>query len=450
MRNIQKNSYARRIVLAGAVALTTITGSLGVAFQPAGATTAASATGTISTYATLPSPHDGYYSLTGDPSGNLYAVDENTCAVVKIDASTQASTTISTNPDWCSPNEEVYNLTYAVLNGTPTLVIADYGNSAIDEVPASGGQVVKVGYEYAPAGFAYDASTDTLYIADDGTGNAPLWKITSFSSCTHSSQCNATQITTTGLRNALGLFLKGSTLYTEAHGESSLLASVPTSGGTWTVNYDNVGSQDLYGNPSGDPWGNIYYVDFHNNALRILPAGQSSSSVLTLSGSPALYAPYAGPVYFNGALYLVSYDSATFDSSIVKITLPVPPNAPTNVTASAGNASATVSWTASSGATTYTVTASPGGATCAATAPATTCTVTGLTNGTAYTFTVTATNANGTSDPSTASTTVTPMAPANDASLAKTGAPLQSTIFLGFGALVLGAVLVSRRRRVIS
>ena len=80
------------------------------------------------------------------------------------------------------------------------------------------------------------------------------------------------------------------------------------------------------------------------------------------------------------------------------------PNAPTGVTATSNaNAQSVVSWTApfNGGATItkYTVTSS-GGQTCTSTTPtpaATTCTVTGLTNGTSYTFTVTATNVDGTS-----------------------------------------------------
>ncbi len=101
--------------------------------------------------------------------------------------------------------------------------------------------------------------------------------------------------------------------------------------------------------------------------------------------------------------------TSTMDgTSVVATTVPSPP---TNVSAIQGNLLATVSWTApasdgGSPITEYTVISSLGGIT--ATTTATSLTVTGLTNGTAYTFTVTATNSNGTSLPSDASNSVTP------------------------------------------
>jgi len=70
------------------------------------------------------------------------------------------------------------------------------------------------------------------------------------------------------------------------------------------------------------------------------------------------------------------------------------PGAPTGVSGTPGNASATVTWVAAAGngspITGYTVTSSPGGQTC--TSSGLSCTVSGLTNGQSYTFTVSATN----------------------------------------------------------
>ncbi|HEX6039444.1 glycosyl hydrolase family 18 protein [Longimicrobium sp.] len=92
---------------------------------------------------------------------------------------------------------------------------------------------------------------------------------------------------------------------------------------------------------------------------------------------------------------------------------PGPPDAPTNVQATAGNAQATVSWTApartgGSPLRRFRVTAAPGGATVTVDAPAAVAVVGGLANGTAYTFTVVAVTDAGESAASAPSAAVTP------------------------------------------
>jgi len=104
-------------------------------------------------------------------------------------------------------------------------------------------------------------------------------------------------------------------------------------------------------------------------------------------------------------------------NSVTPVAPSTAPGAPTIGTAYAGTAQAVVTFTApvsngGSPITGYTVTSVPGGLT--ATGTASPITVTGLTNGTAYTFTVTATNAISTGVASSASNSVTPLAPITD------------------------------------
>ncbi|WP_433046989.1 fibronectin type III domain-containing protein [Dactylosporangium sp. CS-033363] len=135
----------------------------------------------------------------------------------------------------------------------------------------------------------------------------------------------------------------------------------------------------------------------------------------------------------NGTAYQVSVVAngvgLTGDSiaSVAANVQPGPPDAPTAVTATAGSGAATVSWTAPAtaraGVSSYAVTASPGGATC--TTATTTCSVPGLSSGTAYTFTVVATGPGGTSPASAPSPSMVPGPP---------GAPTGVTVASGNGS----------------
>ena len=122
---------------------------------------------------------------------------------------------------------------------------------------------------------------------------------------------------------------------------------------------------------------------------------------------------YGGAPAFPTGTYAASN---YFVDPVFSTTTASPPAAPTGVTATAGNASATVSWTPPPGTvTSYSVTPYAGSTagtpvTVTGSPPASTATVTGLTNGTAYTFKVTATNSLGTGTASAPSNAVTPSA----------------------------------------
>ena len=287
-----------------------------------------------------------------DSAGNLYIADESKHVVRKVDASTGIISTVAGNGtrgfggDGSAATAAQLDYPAGVrVDGAGHLYIADRSNNRIRKVDASTGVISTVAGDGTP-GFGGDGSAATA---------ARLYQ-------------------------PLGVAVDGA--------------------------------------------GHLYIADGGNHLIRKVDAVTGFISTVAGNGTPGfggdgsaataaqLYTPFS--VVMDGVGHLYIGDQG--NNRIRMVTLTTSPGAPTDAAATAGDGQATVTWTVpvsdgGSPITSYTVTAVQDNTkqcTPSPVATATTCTVPGLTNGTAYTFTVTATNGVGTGSASAASAPVTP------------------------------------------
>ena len=210
--------------------------------------------------------------------------------------------------------------------------------------------------------------------------------------------------------------------------EPRLTSTAPSSGLTQPINSPFT----LAATATGGAGVKVYAI-----TSGTLPSGVTYDTTTgTISGTPTTHGTYPLTITVTDGFNVTT----TMSFSLV-VSPPTVAGAPSGVTALRGDTQATISFNApisNGGAaiTSYIVTSSPGNRTCTASAPNTSCDVTGLTNGTPYTFTVVAVNSVGNSLASTASSTVTPAGtPSAPTSITATPGDSQATIaFSGAGS----------------
>ena len=386
------------------------------------------------------------WGVTFDPSGDMYATDGNTCRVVKV---TPAQVlTVVAGSGGCGPatpgTPTRVGSPYAIARHNGDTFLGDRTNSKILKIDSNGVLSSISGPNYgipladgplATANVSYPSQFvvvgDWLYmsanrqvakvdlntmqltlIAGNGMGGGP------------GADGPATQ---TSLGNLTGMAVAADGTVYISDGGNNRIYRVTPNGTLSTVTTSSNWPSTLALGPSGDLYAG--YVNYRvvkvdttvtNGVNAFTTVAGTGNPGIAVNG-PALSSPISYPQSMayspSGDLYVANYMSPT----IVKLTPsgPSAPQPPTAAGAVVGDGSAVVSWTApvnngGSPVTAYAVQAYQGGVaaagkTCAATAPAVTCTVNGLSNGVAYTYRVTATNVAGTSSESSDSLAVTPV-----------------------------------------
>ena len=324
------------------------------------------------------------YSVT-DGSGDVCSSSALSCTVSGLTNGTSYTFTVSaTNSVGTGASSgSSASVTPITVPNAPTTVIATASINAVAlswNAPSNNG-----------------GAAVSSYSATDGSGDT--CSTSGATSCTVSGLTPGTAYTfTVSAANAAG---------TGASSASSNSATTPNVPGAPTVVIATPGSTNATVSWTASPANGSTVTNYVVTSTPGNFTCSTTSTTCTVSG----LANGTGYTFKVIATNAVGNSAASAASS--SVTPATTPGAPTGVIGTRGNASVAVVFSAPSsngGATisSYTVTSSPSSLYCTATSPSVGCTVSGLTNGTAYTFTVVATNSAGPSSPSLPSASVTP------------------------------------------
>lgn len=343
----------------------------------------------------------------------------------------------------------------AVDQSDDTVYVANWGSDNLSVIDGSGPSLtddtVAVGVD--PTGVAVDDDSDLVYVTNEGSDSVSvIARVTPTLSVSSGSPDDTITVL---LSASVAYPFDDSTVQsiyfddtvapglTRNPGENSWSVRVPSGSGSGTIRVELNGGRSasagtftiaqpartpLLGSPQSTSSG--FNVDVTNydpqwgwavsSSVGSATAGSPTGSTLPVSvtglaagQSATLTVVTSRTGYFNGT---GSTGGSAAPAPVPPTPSPrYPPTPPLGVSAEPGDSSAVVTWRTpeSSGTfpiTEYVVTSSPGSHSCRAEAPAVTCVVTELENGTPYTFRVQAANAAGWSAESSPSDEVTPAA----------------------------------------
>ena len=301
----------------------------------------------------------------------------------------------------------------AVNDDDDTVYVTNLGSDNVSVINGRTGTVddtITVGV--APLGVAVNQGDDTVYVANQGSGTVSVINgRTGTVDDTISVGDNPGGVAVDDSGTNAGLVYvanDGANTVSVIARVSAALASLSAeAGSTMTVTLD-VPQVDYDVDDS-----TVTSVSFGGTLATGLTPGAGDAWTLTV---PAGSGTVPVTVTFNGGLTASAGNFTYGTPPTPPPPPPTPASAPVDVTATAGDASAVMTWTApvSSGSfpvTYYRAVSSPAGGACLVTAPALTCQMTGLTNGTTYTVTVQALTGAGWGATSSPSNAFTPQRP---------------------------------------